>query len=310
MAPPANKRQAGHADHAYALARLTRPLPSLPGLQALVACARLGSISAAAAHLHRTQGAISRQVQHLEQHYGHALFARSAAGMTLTAPGRELLEVAEHLLGALAGYGERQGGTTRTLTLRLPSTFALRWLLPRLQQIRQALGEVELRLSTSASDQPDFSAADVDAIIVRGSGHWPGIDALALFAETLMPLCAPALAANLTSPAQLAHATLLHTGPEQAEWRGWLAAAGVAQAERHGMVFDTLELCMTAAQQGHGIAIGDPRLARDRLEAGTLLAPFALEWQNGLSYFLVFPSRRADQPDIRALARIVRELAR
>lgn len=310
MAPPANKRQAGHADQAYALARLTRPLPSLPGLQALVACARLGSISAAAAHLHRTQGAISRQIQHLEEHYGRALFARSASGLTLTAPGRELLDVAEQLLGALAGYGERQSGAARTLTLRLPSTFALRWLLPRLQQIRQALGDVDLRLSTSASDQPDFGAADVDAIIVRGSGHWPGIEALELFAETLTPLCAPALAAGIACEADLARATLLHTGPEHAEWRGWLAAAGVAQAgERHGMVFDTLELCMTAAQQGHGIAIGDPRLARDRLDAGTLLAPFAFEWQNGLSYFLVFPSRRADQPDIRALARIVRELA-
>ncbi|SMF70919.1 regulatory helix-turn-helix protein, lysR family [Trinickia caryophylli] len=58
--------QPGHAGDAYALANLTRALPPLVALQAFVAAARLGSISRAADHLCRTQGAVSRQIQQLE----------------------------------------------------------------------------------------------------------------------------------------------------------------------------------------------------------------------------------------------------
>lgn len=64
--------------HAQALAR---PLPPIAAFQALVAAAHFGSISKAADHLCRTQGAISRQIQQLEAHYRCALFVRHASGL-------------------------------------------------------------------------------------------------------------------------------------------------------------------------------------------------------------------------------------
>ncbi|MDN7909227.1 LysR substrate-binding domain-containing protein [Burkholderia cepacia] len=303
--------QSGYAAHAYPLADLTRPLPPLAAIQSFVAAAQLGSVSKAAAHLCRTQGAVSRQIQQLETHYRCALFVRHVSGLTLTAEGNGLLTVAVNVLTQLVQHADFHARTTSVLTLKLPSTFAIRWLLPRLPDIHRAMSGTELRISTSADDTPDFTTSDVDAIIVRGTGQWTGMEAVPLFSETLTPMCAPALATSLRSVADLAHVDLLHPGPSHAEWRCWLDHVGALQidAER-GLVFDTLELTLAASMDGHGIAIGDPRMARDRLRAGSLVTPFEDVVQDGLSYFLVYPSQRAAQPKIRALADILLRLAR
>lgn len=311
MTEQSKNSQAGYAVHAYPLGDLTRPLPALAAFQSFVAAAQLGSVSKAADHLCRTQGAVSRQIQQLEAHYRCALFLRHASGLTLTVEGSALFTVAVSALTLLVQHADIQAGTTTVVTLRLPSTFAIRWLLPRLPDINRALGGVELRISTSANDTPEFTTPDVDAIVVRGTGQWSGLESLPLFAETLTPMCTADLAASLKSVADLSRATLLHPGHSHEEWRCWLQQVGARQVDAsRGLVFDTLELTLAAAMEGHGVAIGDPRMARDRLRAGTLVTPFDDVAQNGLSYFLVYPPQRAAQPKIRALADILLRLAR
>ncbi|MGY2488838.1 LysR substrate-binding domain-containing protein [Cupriavidus sp. CP313] len=303
--------QPGYAAHAYPLADLTRSLPPLTAYQSFVAAAQLGSISKAADHLCRTQGAVSRQVQQLEAHYRCALFVRHASGLTLTAEGNALLTVAVNVLTQLVRHADVHAKTASVVTLRLPSTFAIRWLLPRLPDINHALPGTELRISTSADDTPDFTTPDVDAIVVRGTGQWAGMDAIPLFAERLTPMCTSELAASLKSAADLAHVELLHPGHGREEWRCWLECVGARQIDAsRGLVFDTLELTLTSATEGHGVAIGDPRMARDRLRAGALVTPFGDVAQNGLSYFLVYPSQRAAQSKIRVLADVLSRLAR
>lgn len=311
MTEPSKNPQSRYANDAYPLADLTRALPPLTAFQAFVAAAELGSFSRAAEHLCRTQGAVSRQVQQLEAHYACALFVRHASGLTLTAEGSALRAVAIDVLERLARHAQARAQAPATLTLRLPSTFAIRWLLPRLAQIERALPRTELRIHTSADDTPDFTDAHVDAIVVRGAGNWAGMTAVPLFDEQLTPLCTRAMAASLKSVADLARVTLLHPARNRDEWRCWLAAVGAAQIDvGTGLVFDTLELTLTAAEQGHGVAIGDPRMAADRLDAGMLVAPFPDVVHNGLGYYLVYPSQRAAQPNVRALAEVLPRLAR
>lgn len=311
MTEQSNNSQPGYAAYAYPLTDLTRPLPPLTALQSFVAAAHLGSISKAADHLCRTQGAVSRQIQQLEAHYRCALFVRHASGLTLTAEGHALLSVTVDVLARLVRHADVLRGTKPILTIRLPSTFAIRWLLPRLPDINHALNGIELHISTSADDTPEFSTPDIDAIIVRGTGRWAGLDAIPLFPETLTPMCTAEQAAALKSPADLAHAELLHPGPSHKEWRCWLDSVGAAQVDAgSGLVFDTLELTLTAATQGHGVAIGDPRMAIDRLKTGALVTPFGHEAHNGLAYFLVYPAQRAAQYKIRSLANVLAKIAR
>jgi len=76
-----------------------RFLPPLPWLSAFEAVARLGSVTQAAAELDLTQGAVSRQVQKLEDRLGQRLFTRDRQRLTLTPAGAAY---AKELRGALA----------------------------------------------------------------------------------------------------------------------------------------------------------------------------------------------------------------
>lgn len=311
MSEQSNNPQTGYAALAYPLADLTRALPSLAAYQAFAAAAQLGSVSKAAIHLCRTQGAVSRQIQQLEGHYRCALFIRHPSGLALTNEGHALLAVAVEVLAKLVRHADLQGETVPVVTVRVSSTFAIRWMLPRLPEIHRALGGTELRISTSADGTPRFTTPDVDAIIVRGAGQWPGTEAIALFEETLTPMCTAQVAASLRSVHDLEHATLLHPGPGAEEWRCWLDHMGAHEVDpNRGLEFDTLELTLTAAAEGHGVAIGDPRMARDRLAEQLLVTPFKERAKNGLAYFLAYPSQRAAQPKIRALADVLSRLAR
>ncbi len=108
----------------------------------------------------------------------------------------------------------------------------------------------------------------------------------------------------------LARITLLHPGPSHDEWRCWLdSALALKDVDAdEGLVLDALELTLTAAAQGHGVAIGDARMARDRIEAGVLVTPLrSRRAQRPRLYFLVYPSQRAPQHKIRALAESLRD---
>lgn len=311
MDPQSNNMHAGHAAGTYPLARLTRSLPSLAGLQALVTAAHCGSLSKAADQLCRTQGAVSRQIQQLEAHYGCALFMRSTSGLTLTRQGEALRATALQVLGLLVEQEHALHASASTLTLRVPSTFCVRWLLPRLQVLREGLAGTDVKIITSSNDTPDFSAGDIDAMIVRGTGQWPGLESVWLFSETLVPMCAPALASSLGSVRDLGSAALLHPGTGGAEWTWWFRQNGIGGIDtERGLVFDTLDLSLAAAAAGHGIAIGDPRMAADRLERGELVIPFPMPVENRMAYFLTFPSQAAGNAIFHSLAEAIVRLAK
>ena len=160
MGRQSNNLHAGYAGETYPLARLLKALPSVAGLQAFVAAAHCGSLSKAADQLCRTQGAVSCQIQQLEAHYGCALFTRSTSGLTLTRQGEALRDTALRVLALLVEQEHALHASAPMLALRAPSTFCIRWLLPRLQAIRDALSGTEVRIVTSSDDTPDFSDPD------------------------------------------------------------------------------------------------------------------------------------------------------
>lgn len=309
MSPKANNPEPGHACDAYPLTALTRPQPSMLALQAFQAVAQLGSLNKAANHLCRTQGAVSRQIQQLEQHYQTALFVRTVTGMRLTMEGEALLQVSTHVLSRQADYAQERMTAPDTLRLRLPSTLALRWFLPRLEAIERQLPGLSLQISTSVSDEPAFADGATDAMIVRGNGDWAGLHALRLFPEQLTPMCRPDRAIGLRSPQDVSQLCLLHASHERQEWRAWLAMAGVEQPVAQGLAFDSLEVALSAATLGHGIAMGDPRMAQSKLVAGELVCPFPHLSHSTMAYYLVVPEQSREQTAIQRLGAALCELA-
>jgi DNA-binding transcriptional LysR family regulator len=91
-----------------------------------VAVADAGSVSAAAASVHVTQPAVSRQLRQLEQELGVDLFARSSGRLRLSAAGREFLPHARDVLrradGARAAARSYAAGRLERLTIAAPTT--------------------------------------------------------------------------------------------------------------------------------------------------------------------------------------------
>lgn len=78
-------------------------------LDVFVRIALLGSVRAAAEHLHLTQPAASMALRDMEHQLGAPLFDRERGRLHLNARGRELLPLAQELLERYAEFGRRGG---------------------------------------------------------------------------------------------------------------------------------------------------------------------------------------------------------
>jgi LysR family transcriptional regulator of beta-lactamase len=277
------------------------PSAQLPlnALRAFEASARHLSFTRAAAELYVTQAAISHQVKALEARVGVILFRRLARGLVLTDEGQALLPVVSDSFDRIDHTLQRfeRGALREVLTVGVVGTFAVRWLLPRLEAFREEHPLIELRLLTH-NNKVDLAAEGLNLAIRFGDGAWHGVQAEEIMTAPLTPLCTPRLAARLESPRDLASVPLLRSYRAQ-DWLAWFDAAGVAAPRLTGPVFDSSSLMVQAAVQGAGVAIAPPRMFGRELHARQLVQPFPITVEAG-SYWLTWLKSRPLTPAMEA----------
>ncbi|MET7245482.1 transcriptional regulator GcvA [Methylobacterium sp. EM32] len=257
---------------------MRRALPPLNALRAFEAAARLGSFKAAADELGVTHGAVSQQVRGLEEWLRASLFERHNRRVVLTPAARaylaEIGPALDRIAAATAQYGHEAGAVLR---INAPSTFALRWLVPRLAQFRARHPAIRVRLETS--NQPLEALADPGDVTIRGGPDtFYGLTARVFLSEERLPVCSPGLRDRvaLREPADLRHHTLLHSASLPRLWDDWLAAAGIPGLEPEAaLTLDHFYLTLQAALDGVGVAMGPTALIADDLARGRLVAAFA-----------------------------------
>ena len=283
-----------------------RFLPPMSLLCAFEAAARHQSFTAAAAELHLTQSAVSRQIRALEDRLGAELFVRERQTVRLSAAGQAY---AEEIRGALmrissATVGFRANPQGGSLNLAILPTFGTRWLAPRLPAFFDANPGITINLTTRLS-QFDFQLEAVDAAIHFGTPHWPGAELALLMSETVVPACSPALLAryDFAQPRDLLHAPLLHLASRPDAWPRWLASHQVTGAEPQGMLFDQFATAAQAAVAGLGVALLPRFLITHELQQGDLVQalPHVPEMESAERYYLAWPTSRADYPPLQAL---------
>ncbi|WP_312491133.1 LysR substrate-binding domain-containing protein [Pseudomonas cremoris] len=276
-------------------------LPPLPALHTFWVTAQCCNFTRAAEQLHITQGAVSRQVAGLESHLGYPLFQRQARGLSLTEEGREWSLRAQQVFGLIGDAVEQIGSRRQTLQLKA-STCVMRWLLPRLMQWQKERPDVPVELTTTVAYTVDFRREQFDAAVIYAPIAEQSAEARHLFDEQLTPVCAPALLDGLASPADLQQQVLLHPTRDERDWALWLAAANTRLGNlAQGHHFETLDLAMTVASQGSGVAIGDSALIGEDLKAGRLVMPFELRVPTGMGYYLVYPPGTQPSQELEAL---------
>lgn len=278
-----------------------RRLPPLNALQIFETVARYGSFTRAADHLCLTQGAVSRQVLALEDYYRLPLFKRSSKGLTLTAEGEQLLPAVREGFARIEEASVRLTRQRTELALKVP-TCVMRWMLPLVMRFQTEHPDLQVQITTTWHHEVDFQAEPYDAAIIYGSSPGTDVHAVALFEESLTPVCTPELLRTraLTHPGDLAQHTLLHPTRDHADWRLWLARAGAANVDANdGPTFQSLDLAMSAAMQGFGVSIGDRTLVADDIAANRLVTPFDLAVETGCRYYFVYPDCVAQQQKVK-----------
>ena len=248
-------------------------LPPMESLVAVIAVARTGSLSRAAAELGVTHAAAGRRVAGVEAWLGIPLFERHGRGMRLTPDGVQFVRRVERALGSIASLAGEIRAERETTAIRisvLPAVARL-WLLPRLAQLQ---GEpADLTLHVLADHRlADLGRREADIAIRFGLGTWPDVEAVPLIEETVFPVAAPALAERLSGKpvSAIAGEMLLHDS-DGTDWAAWLSAAGIGGGAPKGeRRFVDHDLVLQAASLGHGVAlarmpISVPYLADERL---------------------------------------------
>lgn len=291
-----------------------RFLPPMSLLCAFEAAARHQSFTAAAAELHLTQSAVSRQIRALEEQLGAQLFVRERQTVRLSPAGQAYVQEIRGALARIASatlgfHSNPQGGS---LNLAILPTFGTRWLAPRLPQFLEAHPGITIHLTTRLS-QFDFQLETVDAAIHFGLPHWPGAGLEFLMGETVVPAVSPGLLAQhgFVRPQDLLRAPLLHLASRPDAWQRWMARHDVAMGEVQGMVLDQFATAAQAAMAGVGVALLPRFLIARELQQGDLVPalPHLPDMESTERYYLAWPAHRADYPPLQALRTWLKQAA-
>ena len=226
-------------------------LPPLNALRVFHTVVRHRSFRSAADELSVSPQAVSQQIKLLEESLGTDLFERRGRAIE---PNEKAILLAHFVQ---AGFDELEEGVRRVarsdqrnrINVNASPYFATRHLLDRINRFRAIAPDADLRLTTMV-DLPDFVADDVDVAIQWGFGTWKGPESTLLLQDYKVICCTPALARQISGPADLRGLPLLHpvlsaTGPARprsggpgrrvrAWWRAASSGAPVRRWRRRG----------------------------------------------------------------------------
>ena len=284
---------------------MRRKIPSLQALACFEAAARHESYTRAAQELALTQSAVSRQITALEEFLGVALFRRTRHGVALTERGADYAaQVAPRLQGLEQDTLDVMSTQGRGGTLHLAAvpTFATRWLIPRLPDLKALHPEITVHIETRTRP---FMFADTafDAALYAGTAeqvsNWAGTQAVRLLAEDVVPVCSPKLRGSQTTltPETIAQLPLLQQSTRPDGWRRWFEAMGVAAPQAlAGPRFELFSMTAAAAAHGLGLALVPRLLIEAELARGELVVACKQPLQGERAYYLVTPERGEERP--------------
>jgi DNA-binding transcriptional LysR family regulator len=286
-------------------------------LSAFLAVAEERSFTRAAKRLNVSTSGLSHAIRRLEEQIGLQLLARTTRSVSPTAAGEQLIA---HLRPALADIretltqiSELQIRPVGCIRLLIPRVAAKTVLAPKLGQFARNYPDVVLDVTTDDTQHVDLVAAGYDAGI-----HFGEYIAQDMVAVRVSPDIRPAIVGapayfaerpRPTSPQDLVHhrcITFRHKGEGVYRWELDKGDQSLAVAVHGPLILDDLDLVISAAIDGVGLAF----MSEDR--AAPYLASGALErvledWSPPFpGFFLYYPSRRQQPAALSALIETLR----
>lgn len=268
--------------------------------------AHLGSFTAVAAARDITQPAVSHQIRELEVVLGATLFRRRGRGVELTEAGETLassVNPSVQLLDeGLARFMAQR--TPNRVELRVNSTFATRWLIPRIGAFLQSHPEIELDLTSTywsegtrqgSAVHIDFGPPPVESEPIGGNEH-------------LVVVASPTVAQRIDSTGELTGETLLEVRGGEG-WAAYAKAAGLSLTSNRTHTSMTYLHTLALAEAGLGVALAHDFLIRDSIDAEALSPVDLPRSVAGEQYYLIAPPHDQTGPGTTTFLRWFRQAA-
>ncbi|MGD2129791.1 MAG: transcriptional regulator GcvA [Lysobacterales bacterium] len=279
-------------------------MPSIPlnALRTFEAVASRLSFAKGAEALSVSPAAVSSQIRALERRLNQPLFHRHGRQITLTDAGRRLLPGVQRGLAELRKAVEliSQDRLEGVLNISMMPTFLQKWLMPRLAEFYSAEPNIDLRISADNS-LVNFDQTDLHASVRFGAGRWPGVKAVKLLDDWILPVCSPELLKEIgpiRSGEELQDHDLLFV--ESEVWDAWFRMLGESGRDRRWRLLNDSVSILMAAEQGEGIALSRWSLVARDIAAGRLVRPIRTVVQTDWSHYFVAPPHYFDLPKVEA----------
>jgi len=267
---------------------MTTPLYNLArfdfiSVRLAVACARTGSLTAAAHECHLVLPAASRRLRDLERAVGAQLFERHSRGLTPTPMGRAFMKRGMAILGELdqlmVELADARQGVVRHLHLCASTAAITQFLPPLLARYAQQQPEVQVELEEQVSEQVVSSVREGRAdlgVFVQG----PDVRGLTVhnFRSDELVLILPA------GHALAGHEPLPFAATLDEPWISLNAGAAMLQAQQQAAMAAgrTLRLRMQVSSfdaVGHMVASGMGIASLPKAAALPLARAMKLSWR-------------------------------
>ncbi|MER9234735.1 LysR substrate-binding domain-containing protein [Mesorhizobium sp. M0622] len=187
------------------------------------------------------------------------------------------------------------------------TSFATKWLMPRLSRFRQRHPDIVIKVSGS-DETVDFTRHNFDLAIRYGFGDYTDLSTVWVLSDKAAVVCSPSLLVG-TSPGD--YAAAVSRGPlihyewsgftkRDPNWSTWFHAVGLDGVHvPASAVYSDEHMCIQAAIDGNGFALVGLIAAADDIVQGhlALASPVMLPNKN---YYLICPETRASNPRVAA----------
>ncbi|OOS00194.1 transcriptional regulator [Haemophilus paracuniculus] len=276
---------------------MNKKLPPLNALKAFDVAARHLNFTKAAEDLFVTQAAVSHQIKLLEEFLGVKLFHRRNRLLAFTEFGSQYYEEIRPLLEQIALVTDkiRLQNHRQILSISVPQTFGMHWLVPRLNDFHQKYPDIEVRLKGVDQDEGQLGK-EIDVAIYYGLGNWQNLEAIPLGQARIVILASQAyLAENpIARPEDLEGKHLLHVGSHN-KWKKMVQHLNLTNVDAEsGSTFSHTFMALQAAMHQQGVAIANQILAQHEIEKGTVIEPFPTELYDEKAFYVVYPPQMAN----------------
>lgn len=293
-------------------------LPPLNAVKAFEVAARMGSFALAAAELGVSAAAVSQQVRHLEDFLERKLFVRTGNRITLTDAGHAIYPQTSRALNDIAAMTTRilEGDLhSRRLVVSVPFSLAETWLAPKFLALLELYPHLAIDIRVE-DDPVDLVRHDIDIRVSYGDYHYPGLEAIHLVRDEVIPVCTPEFWSthgnNEFDLTQIPQDLFIHThwGASYASgptWHDWfsLISSNRYPDPKQGVRCGLSSLSVSLARLGLGIALGHKLIAQADLEAGRLITLSSVSLPLGHPYCAFVPTAKSGRKDINRMIELL-----